>query len=150
MPRKRATETHCSRGHEWTPESLYRNPSNGQRTCRVCQREYSKSARRRRLRTDWYLNGGKEQMQLQRRAKVFGLSPEQWEQMNSTQGGVCAICGGTSKGRPLDVDHDHSTGAVRSLLCRKCNLALGFVGDSIEILEAMIEYLRTHQKERVR
>jgi hypothetical protein len=149
MPRTRATATHCSQGHEWTQESMYVNPSNGQRSCRVCQREYSRTSRRRQQRTEWYRSGGKEQMQLQRRAKVFGLTPEQWEAMNSEQDGRCAICRGVSKGRPLDVDHDHSTGTVRALLCRKCNLALGYVGDSIEILESMIQYLRQHHQEDV-
>lgn len=145
MPRIKASEMHCSQGHEWTPETLYVNPSNGQRSCRLCQREYSRSARRRQQRTEWYRNGGKEQMQLRRRARVFGLTPEQWDSMNETQLGRCAICEGVSKGRPLDVDHDHSTGKVRELLCRRCNLALGYVADSIETLEAMIEYLRRHQ-----
>lgn len=145
MPRIKASEMHCSQGHEWTPETLYVNPSNGQRSCRLCQREYSRSARRRQQRTEWYQNGGKEQMRLKRRAREFGLTPAQWELMNESQQGLCAICQGTSTGRPLDVDHDHSSGAVRGLLCRKCNLALGFVGDSIEILESMIQYLRDHQ-----
>jgi len=42
------------------------------------------------------------------------------------------------------VDHDHLSGAIRGLLCHKCNAALGMVGDSIDHLLGLIQYLKTH------
>lgn len=36
---RHARQTHCSRGHEFTPENTYRRPGHNIRTCRTCQRE---------------------------------------------------------------------------------------------------------------
>lgn len=58
---------------------------------------------------------------------------------------VCGVCGGTEPGRRLAIDHDHVTGLVRGLLCRKCNAALGLLGDSVEGVEAALDYLRRHE-----
>lgn len=41
----------------------------------------------------------------------------------------------------LNVDHDHSTGEVRGLLCRNCNRALGLLQDNPEIVSALLDYL---------
>ena len=57
---------------------------------------------------------------------------------------TCAICGKPEVGRRLNIDHDHATGLVRGLLCRKCNAGIGLLGDNIEGLEAALEYLRRH------
>jgi hypothetical protein len=46
-----------------------------------------------------------------------------------SQGGLCAICRGDFGNGRWDspcVDHDHVTGAVRALLCFKCNSGLGY------------------------
>jgi len=50
----------------------------------------------------------------------YHLSAEQYLAILELQGGVCAICGGR---RPyaLHIDHDHLTGRVRGLLCKRCN-----------------------------
>ncbi len=55
----------------------------------------------------------------------------------------CAICGGKplSK-RLLDIDHDHKTGKIRGLLCRKCNLGLGLFKDNETSLQTAISYLQ--------
>lgn len=42
----------------------------------------------------------------------------------------------------LHVDHCHQTGKIRGLLCQKCNMALGLLNDSVEILETAIRYLK--------
>ena len=42
----------------------------------------------------------------------------------------------------LAVDHDHETGQVRDLLCHNCNRALGLFQDSIETVEAALNYLK--------
>ena len=39
------------------------------------------------------------------------------------------------------VDHNHSTGEVRGILCRNCNTAIGHAKEDVTILKAMIEYL---------
>lgn len=77
------------------------------------------------------------------KAKMYGLSPEQYLDMLEKQQGKCAICKlePTSK-RGLAVDHDHETGEVRGLLCGGCNTALGSFKDDPEVLTSAIEYLR--------
>ena len=40
------------------------------------------------------------------------------------------------------VDHNHSTGEVRGLLCARCNTAMGLFGDSLSLMENAINYLK--------
>ena len=80
--------------------------------------------------------------------RQYGLSIEEWEIIFDKQNGVCAICNlpetvidkGTK--RRLAVDHCHSTGKVRGLLCTKCNRAIGLLNDNPEILDKASAYLR--------
>jgi hypothetical protein len=61
------------------------------------------------------------------------------------QGGACAIClppAETAQHKVLRVDHNHSTGDVRGLLCHHCNVAIGHFGDDIVLLQRAIEYLQ--------
>lgn len=75
--------------------------------------------------------------------RKYGITLEQYNNMFSTQKGCCAICGihQSSLNKPLFVDHDHNTGKVRGLLCHSCNVVLGHVNDSIDILDQTIKYL---------
>ena len=61
------------------------------------------------------------------------------------QNGCCAICKGEEpsdfKGR-LSIDHDHSSGKIRGLLCMKCNSGLGMFNDDEDILLNAIKYLK--------
>lgn len=52
---------------------------------------------------------------------------------------ICDLC--FSKADELMVDHCHTCGMLRGILCRKCNLGLGWFNDSIECLRAAIQYL---------
>lgn len=52
------------------------------------------------------------------------LPAAEYDQLLTKQNGVCAICGRPPKTRRLDIDHDHKTGAIRGLLCVRCNRAL--------------------------
>ena len=58
----------------------------------------------------------------------------------------CAICSISKKdnGKDLAVDHCHSTGKIRGLLCNKCNPAIGFLQDSPEIAKNALEYIKKH------
>ena len=81
--------------------------------------------------------------QLRRR---FGLSLEDYERMLAEQGGGCAICGRLDSGRPyaknFSIDHNHTTGEIRGLLCNKCNIAIGLFEESEAAMLAAIAYLR--------
>jgi hypothetical protein len=76
---------------------------------------------------------------------LYGLTVEQYDAMLTKQNGVCAICGkserSSSKG-VLSIDHDHSNGKVRGLLCDTCNRGLGHFYDNIFLLYNAIEYLK--------
>lgn len=81
------------------------------------------------------------------RFRKYGLTREAFSAMLEAQGGVCAICkrpphGG--RGGVLCVDHNHSTGKVRALLCHHCNMVIGYAEEDIARLLAMVEYLRAH------
>ena len=77
------------------------------------------------------------------------MTPEDYEQMLVNQNGVCAICGkpetATYHGKlmPLHIDHDHMVGEVRGLLCRRCNIKLGYLEDMEFVLKARL-YLVLH------
>lgn len=74
--------------------------------------------------------------------KKYGLTVEEYDQMFEDQGGVCAICGTEPYGRfLLSVDHCHSTGEIRGLLCHPCNGGLGCFKDNIALMNDAIEYL---------
>jgi hypothetical protein len=62
--------------------------------------------------------------------------------------GVCEICGepgGAGQAR-LAIDHDHSTGELRGMLCRHCNAGLGRLKDSELLLSKAIMYLAKHRQ----
>lgn len=74
------------------------------------------------------------------RERKYGLTHDEYLTLLEAQGGVCAICGGTTL-HALSVDHDHGTGQVRGLLCDRCNPMLGYARDDIAVLQAAIAYL---------
>ncbi len=69
---------------------------------------------------------------------LYGLTQADYQDLARLQGGRCALC---RKAKPLRVDHDHTTGVVRGLLCQGCNLGLGALGDDLAGLERAIAYL---------
>lgn len=73
--------------------------------------------------------------------RKYKITLEQYQELFEKQNGVCAICKGIEEGRMLSVDHNHSTGKVRGLLCGSCNRALGLFQDSPVLLETAKEYV---------
>lgn len=74
----------------------------------------------------------------------FGITKEQYLQMLADQNGACAICKvkpAENASRKMHVDHNHTTGEIRGLLCRGCNHGLGHFGDSITIIKNAACYL---------
>ena len=88
--------------------------------------------------------------------RTYGISVSEYDEILTSQGGVCAICGAGKAGKSLPVDHKHVPDYgvmlpeerrkyVRGILCSDCNKALGLVKDNITILENMIRYLMDYE-----
>lgn len=82
-----------------------------------------------------------EQRRAQNMRSRYGLSPADVEAILVAQGGVCAICQAVPK-RPV-VDHNHSTGKARGVLCQPCNVALAHV-ENESFRAAALAYLKAH------
>jgi len=77
------------------------------------------------------------------RIKRLGVESFDFDGMLATQGGACAICRNPEKPKlkGWHVDHCHSTGKIRGILCQHCNIGLGQFRDNVETLNAAIAYL---------
>jgi hypothetical protein len=72
--------------------------------------------------------------------KKYGITFAEREAMIQKQNDTCPICkGGLDKPH---VDHCHDSGEVRGILCRSCNLILGYAKDDIDTLVRAIAYLQ--------
>lgn len=79
--------------------------------------------------------------------RTFNLTLEEYDQMLEKQNHKCAICSGVEtydRFNVLAVDHCHTTGIIRGLLCFKCNVALGGFDDNVELLTKATEYLNKY------
>jgi len=76
--------------------------------------------------------------------KMYGISLTEYNTMLSSQEHKCAICGKhqDSFSKRLFVDHCHTTGVVRGLLCHKCNSGLGHFEDNVYNMQKAIDYLK--------
>lgn len=82
----------------------------------------------------------------------YGLTVDQYNDMLMKQNNRCAICfiykDDITKFR-LSVDHCHTTGKIRGLLCGSCNTAIGSLNDNIEILNSAINYLKADMNNKI-
>ncbi|MFE1192932.1 endonuclease VII domain-containing protein [Streptomyces olivaceoviridis] len=119
--------------------------------CKVCCSERTKQ---------WFRDNPGRAQANKRKANLaanYGLTVADYHALLRSQGGVCAICGKdepnahgrTGKQFRLSVDHCHQTGAVRGLLCQKCNRAIGLLGDDPVLMRKAISYLLRHRKNTV-
>ncbi len=155
-PRRRNTTTPCVRCG-----ATDRMPSGPCRPCTVRRAEERKrlypelvrqlgNERSRRHRARLSPKEKREKnarVNLAKALRGHGLTVEQYEAMVAAQDNRCAICGNEQVGRfgRLAIDHDHQTGAVRGLLCARCNLCLGQFNDDIETMKKAIEYIEKHR-----
>jgi len=81
--------------------------------------------------------------------KRMGLSPTAYADLLVSQGNCCAICGTEKSGKKdFHLDHDHSTGKVRGILCRACNLMIGHANDSVLTLRNAALYLEKYNEDK--
>lgn len=99
----------------------------------------------------WYKNNPEKALERSLKQR-YNISLETFKKLLSNQNNVCAICQqsetaiDTRLGKPrmLAVDHCHTTGKVRGLLCTGCNAALGFIKENAERALKLANYIKQH------
>ncbi len=100
--------------------------------CKKCEKEYNNS---------WYSEGRWRDYKLR---ITYGITEEELLDLLKAQNYKCAICEKilSYPNKNTHVDHDHTSGKVRGVLCHTCNTGLGKLGDSIESLTRALNYLK--------
>jgi len=107
--------------------------------CKTCASLYKKEQRKRHPKK-FALRHRNDHLK-----RTFGITQDVYEELLESQSGRCAICGSSNPGkhvRHFDVDHGHTTGVVRGLLCNNCNRGLGHFQESEIVLIAALAYIR--------
>lgn len=152
----------CSKCKEQKPRDEFHNnrsmKDGKEYWCKPCRRTYDilkwhntpKEIRLKRNR-EWKKQNP-ERVKLNRwknNLRVYGLTIEEYEAIKEEQNGLCAICKNPPSGKgpygKLHVDHNHTTGEIRGLLCSPCNKAIGIFKENINYLESAIKYLEKHE-----
>jgi hypothetical protein len=72
----------------------------------------------------------------------YALTPEEFQEFLRRQHSACAICKDKFSEESIPyIDHDHSSGWVRGLLCRDCNFAIGLLREDIDRFQSAAAYL---------
>jgi Recombination endonuclease VII len=71
----------------------------------------------------------------------YGIGADKVDSLIQKQGGLCAVC---LKRPATQVDHDHTTGVVRGIVCLLCNAAMGAFRDDPKLIRRAIAYVREH------
>jgi hypothetical protein len=123
-------------------QKRYAATPNGQAKMRESQRRYRESEHGRAMRAQKQRRHRENGSYLGWRIKKYGIAPSRYFELFNAQGGVCAICREPPATKfALCVDHCHATGAVRGLLCKVCNLAVGNLRDRADLATAAALYL---------
>jgi len=128
-------------GINWTTSSL----TSRYYKCSICRSKYQRKyysenkERQNTLSRARYLLNRDSILKQQREKyikKTFNISVEEYDNyFNNTSCGICNI------DKDLVLDHCHVTSNIRGVLCRKCNMAIGLLGDNIEGIGKAMEYL---------
>lgn len=108
-----------------------------------------KACTKAKRRASYLRNGGKDIPYKQVLQREYGMTLDQYNALLRKQAHRCAICRRpesvkmklTGEPRRLSVDHDHVTGAVRGLLCQRCNVLVWAIEDNHTSLAAIGAYV---------
>jgi hypothetical protein len=142
----------CSRCLQILPISSFHKDSKKsgklRSDCRKCRNSYRRKFRQQNKAQFAEYEGTevfKQKTFAKNLRKNYGLSVEDFEKMEAKQDGKCAVClrpeFHKTKKR-LSVDHCHTTGQIRGLLCHRCNVVLGLVNEDLRIIESVTQYLK--------
>jgi len=89
--------------------------------------------------------GGKNKEKWRKIKQSYNVNKNEYNEMLKKQNNKCKICGRiftyNNKTETPHIDHCHSSGIIRGLLCDRCNKGLGHFGYNIETLKKAIVYL---------
>ena len=128
------------------------------KTCNTCGKDklledYYRKGGRPIINCQSCRSSGKAKQDFKKKAsqdffKKYGIDYDEYDRMFTEQQGRCAICKSpdpkgrwVGSSRAFCVDHSHTTGEIRGLLCNSCNQGLGNFFDNIENLKRAIVYL---------
>ena len=118
----------CKKGHD---PSLYVRLPSGVWYCKGCR--YENTAK--------YREKNRKRINLKNRVARYKIDIDTFYNLYNDQGGKCAICKSDIDLEDCRIDHDHSTGGVRGILCAACNTGIGLLKDSPDVLISAAEYL---------
>lgn len=122
--------------------------SSGKKKCPPCYKKVSQKRREK--------NRGLIRQQAKDRIKrvgkthrwyAYGITEKEYQSMLEVQKYKCPVCDCNLQFAVANVDHCHTSGKVRSILCNTCNTALGGFKDSVILLRSAINYLYKHHGE---
>lgn len=135
----------CSVCLEEKPLTLFRRR---QKQCRVC--ENKKNLLRYHTKYKTSINHRKASYKYTLKT-VYGLTEKDYRKMYQDQSGSCSICLEKISNifeedlvKSQAIDHCHTTGKIRGLLCRQCNTALGMLKDNVDSARRLVKYLEMH------
>lgn len=148
----------CNQENPQPLERFYKNPSNKDGLsfrCSDCSKGDQRKWRNNHPGGETAKNRRYRERHPERRLdtalkRYYGISLEDKKAILSAQGGTC---GNPGCGKVLDVmdrhtcvDHCHTTGKVRGVLCRNCNVSLGQLEESAVRILGLVDYLRATSK----
>lgn len=92
-------------------------------------------------------NKRKEKARWARIYKEYGITQTDFNKMLQQQDNKCSICSCDINQQNTHIDHCHNRNIVRSLLCNRCNQAIGLLDENIHNFESAIKYLQRHLNE---
>ena len=138
----------CKTSKEIIYFSKYAKAPDGlQYTCKTCQKAHYKQWKLKNpeYHRRWLLKN-KDHVRDKTFKRNFGISLTDYESMFQIQKGLCFICEKTCPtGHKLAVDHCHTTGKIRSLLCLTCNALLGYLENRAIPIEKYLNYIEMHK-----
>ncbi len=102
----------------------------------------SKEADKKRA-NDWYYRN-KDRVKAKNIERLYGISNEEYEEMQIRCNNRCELCQKIVD--KLCVDHNHTTGKIRGLLCVHCNSLVGYCKEDQQILLSAIDYLKKYNE----
>ena len=130
-------------------QEKYRKSPKGQATRKKYLKSPKGKAAQKRAQDNYKRNHPEKIKASSEKSKLakYGIDRARYQLMFAEQKGVCKLCGKPEKKiRKLAVDHCHTTGKVRGLLCMECNTGLGKFKDNTEVLARAIAYLEVHRQ----